>query len=165
MESAHPLVVHFPIALLITAFLLETLAILLGRPAWPHHPLHLPKADPPSAGGPEGQDQVVGWHRIALWNLGLGTLGALAAVISGRMAGAVAKHSWEIHQVMELHERLGYAVLSLAIGVTGLRVFLMDRLGRIGRRVSWLALGLAVCLIAYAPQQSGQLRHADRVDG
>ena len=56
MESAHPLVVHFPIALLLTAVLLDLAALVLRRP---------------------------GLHRIALWNLSLGALGAGIAVLTG----------------------------------------------------------------------------------
>ena len=59
MESLHPLVVHFPIALLLSAVGLELLALLLKRPAL---------------------------HRISLWNLCLGTLGAAAAVLTGLRA-------------------------------------------------------------------------------
>ncbi|MBI2104661.1 MAG: DUF2231 domain-containing protein, partial [Candidatus Omnitrophica bacterium] len=79
MESAHPLVVHFPIALLLAAVLVDALALVLKRPAW---------------------------HRVAFWNLCLGTVGAAAAVLTGLRAAEVAKHTFAIHQVMELHQKL-----------------------------------------------------------
>ena len=69
MESVHPLVVHFPIALLLTAVALDLLAVALKRP---------------------------GWHRIALWNLAMGTAGAGLAVWSGLRASEVAKHTFDI---------------------------------------------------------------------
>lgn len=91
MESLHPLVVHFPIALLLTAVCVDLAALVLKRPAL---------------------------HRVALWNLTLGTIGAGVAVLSGLRAGDVAKHSFEIWHVMELHKRLGFITLILGFGVT-----------------------------------------------
>lgn len=87
METIHPLFVHFPIALLITAMALEVLGLV-------------------------GRSEAC--RRAALWNLVLGVTGALGAVVTGRIAAATAKHSFEIHQVMTQHERAGYLVLSLA---------------------------------------------------
>lgn len=84
MESVHPLAVHFPIALLMAALFLDGVALVFKRP---------------------------GLHRVALWNLGLGTLGAAVAVLTGLQAAKIAKHSFEIHQVMELHRKLGIATL------------------------------------------------------
>ena len=55
MENSHPLTVHFPIALLLAALFIETLALLLRRPEW---------------------------RRVSLWCLGLGVFGAAAAVFS-----------------------------------------------------------------------------------
>ena len=69
MESVHPLMVHFPIALLLTAPLADLVAFVLKRPAF---------------------------YRIGLWNLSLGTLGAGAAVRTGLWAAEIAKHTPEI---------------------------------------------------------------------
>ena len=138
MENVHPIAVHFPIALLVTAFLMDTLALVFKRPHW---------------------------HRLALWNLVLGTFGAAAAVLSGRLAEAFAKHSFEIHEVLELHKRLGYIVLSLAAGITVLRVFLKDRLGGIARWVSWITLGLVIVLMGYSAHLGGRLVYEYGVGG
>lgn len=115
MENIHPLIVHFPIALLLTALLLDGLAIVIKRP---------------------------GFHRVALWNLSLGTLGAAAAVWSGYQAADIAKHSFEIHQVMELHRKLGIATLILGALIVGWRLMKRDRFTTRGR-----ALTLAVMLV------------------
>ncbi len=101
MESVHPLVVHFPIALTLTALVLDLAALIFKRS---------------------------GLHRIALWNLSLGTLGAGAAVLTGLQAEDVAKHSFEIWKVMGLHERLGITTLILGLMATGLRLFKRDQL-------------------------------------
>lgn len=95
MQSVHPLFVHFPIGLLIASFVFECLA-------W--------------------GSKIETWRVTARWCLVAGTLGAAAAVLSGLRAEAVAKHSFEIHQVMEQHKQFGIAVLagSLLLSVYGL---------------------------------------------
>jgi len=113
MESLHPLVVHFPIALLLSALLLDGLALALKRT-----PL----------------------HRVALWNLALGTLGAGAAVLTGLQAEDVAKHSFEIWQVIQLHKRLGITTLILGIMVTSWRLWKRDRLSRRARTLTLAAM-------------------------
>lgn len=138
MENFHPLTVHFPIALLMAALLLETLALGFKKPHW---------------------------HRIALWNLALGTLGAAVAVFTGRQAAATAKHSFEIHQIMTLHERLGYVVLALAAGIVGWRLLKRDALSRRGRWMSWGLLGLACGVLAFGAHLGGRMVYEFGVGG
>lgn len=116
MESLHPIVVHFPIALLMTALFLDGAALVFKRP---------------------------GLHRVALWNLGLGTLGAAVAVWTGLRAAEVAKHSFEIHQIVELHRKLGIATLVIGGLVVGWRLFKRDHLTAKARALA-LALMLAM---------------------
>ena len=125
MESIHPLIVHFPIALLLTSFLLDSAGWLFKRP---------------------------GLHIVGLWNLWLGTLGAAAAALSGLQAeDVVAKHSFEIGQVIEWHKRLGVATLILGCVIVGWRLWRWDQLSRLERPVSLLlALVMCVSLIAGA---------------
>ena len=138
MESVHPLVVHFPIALLMTALALDVLAITLKRP-----PL----------------------HRVALWNLALGALGAGAAVWSGLQAEGIAKHSFEIYQVMGVHEKLGITTLSLAGALAGWRLLARDRLSP---RARLLALALMLALtgtLTYGAYLGGRLVYEFGVGG
>ncbi len=138
MENFHPLTVHFPIALLMAALLIETLALAFKKSTW---------------------------HRIALWNLALGTLGAAVAVLTGRQAAATAKHSFEIHQIMILHERLGYAVLALAVVTVGWRLLKRDALSRRGRWVTWGLLGLACGILAFSAHLGGRMVYEFGVGG
>ena len=138
MENFHPLTVHFPIALLMAALLIETLALAFKKSTW---------------------------HRIALWNLALGTLGAAVAVLTGRQAAAAAKHSFEIHQIMILHERLGYAVLALAVVTVGWRLLKRDALSRRGRWVTWGLLGLACGILAFSAHLGGRMVYEFGVGG
>ena len=138
MESAHPLVVHFPIALLLTAVLLDLLALALKRPAW---------------------------HRVALWNLGLGTLGAGIAVWSGLRAAEVAKHTFEIHQVMELHQKLGIATLIIGSLVAAWRLWTRDRLGPRSRAAATLLMAAMAGTLAYGAHLGGRLVYEFGVGG
>ncbi|MBI3616498.1 MAG: DUF2231 domain-containing protein [Candidatus Omnitrophica bacterium] len=138
METIHPITVHFPVALLITAFFVETLALLAGKP---------------------------NWHRVALWTLTLGALAAAAAVWTGRQAMAAAKHSFEIYQVMELHENLGYVVLSLAVLVAGWRLWARDRLSVKSRWIAWALLGSACGIMAFSAHLGGRLVYEFGVGG
>ena len=138
MQSAHPLVVHFPIALLLTAVVLDVLAVVARRPAW---------------------------HRVALWNLALGTLAAGAAVISGLRAEDVAKHSFDIWEVMELHERLGIATLAMGAVVSALRLWKRDQLSP-RWRVLTIALLLAMLgTLTYGAHLGGRLVYEFGVGG
>jgi uncharacterized membrane protein len=138
MENLHPLTVHFPIALLPVALLIETLAVLFKKASW---------------------------HRIALWNLALGTLGAAVAVFTGRQAAATAKHSFEIHPIMVLHERLGYVVLALAVVIAGWRLLRRDALSRRGRWMAWGLLGLACGILAFSAHWGGRMVYEFGVGG
>lgn len=136
MENIHPITVHFPIALLSASLLVETLVLLLRRPEL---------------------------SRVSLWCLGLGVLGAAAAVLTGRQAMAAAKHSFEIHQIMTLHERIGYGVLAAAAVLLGWR-FLVGS----SRARQWMGWGLlaVVCgAMAYGAHLGGRLVYELGVGG
>ncbi|HJW71319.1 MAG TPA: DUF2231 domain-containing protein [Geothrix sp.] len=89
----HPLVVHFPIALLATAPLL----VLLGL-FWP--------------------SQRSGIHFAALVLLVLGTLGALLAWASGEAAAQWAQRTPELRAVLPRHEQSGQITVLLFGGLT-----------------------------------------------
>jgi len=122
MESAHPMIVHLPIALLSTGVGLDAAAIVLRR---------------------------TGLHRIALWNLTLGTVGAGLAVLTGLQAEDIAKHSFEIWQVIEWHKKLGISTLILGLMTVSWRLVKRDALTARARLVtsvlSLAMLGTLAC--------------------
>ena len=138
MESVHPLMVHFPIALLLTALLLDVLALVLKRP---------------------------GLHRVALWNLSLGTMGAAVAVRTGLWAAEIAKHTFEIHQVMELHRKLGVATLSLGVLVVAWRLWKRDQLGIRARAVTLMLMLFIAGTLGYGAHLGGRLVYEFGVGG
>ena len=137
-ESAHPLVVHFPIALLLTAVGLDLLALILKRQ-------HL--------------------YGVALWNLALGTLGAGVAVWTGDQASDIAKHSFEIYQVMELHRKLGIATLILGSLAVVWRLWRRDQLGCWARRLALLMMLGMTGTLAYGAHLGGRLVYEFGVGG
>ncbi|MFI3137341.1 MAG: DUF2231 domain-containing protein [Methylococcaceae bacterium] len=88
MANIHPLVVHFPIALLVMFFLVELAACLFRQ---------------------------VQWQAIASGLLYLGTLCAAITVYLGFRAAETVAHDEAVHGIMEQHEGFGVAVLSLAL--------------------------------------------------
>lgn len=95
----HPLLVHFPIALLFVSPLFLVLALVLGR-------------------------RNRGWALTSLLILMVGTAGIFAAAASGEAAGKLAERSPEIDAVLERHEHLAEAARGvfsgLALGFAGL---------------------------------------------
>ena len=89
LQNIHPLIVHFPIALLFGAALLYLLAWLAKRERW-------------------------AW--TGLWLLGLGTVGAAAAVASGPYGaeGVMVAPSVRDHLLVN-HERIMLGVLGLSV--------------------------------------------------
>lgn len=138
MESVHPLVVHFPIALLMTALFLDGLALVLKRP---------------------------GIHRVALWNLGLGTMGAAVAVLTGLQAARIAKHSLAIHQVMDLHRKLGISTLILGLLVVGWRLYKRDRLTTRSRILTLLVMLAMTGTLAFGAHLGGRMVYEFGVGG
>ncbi len=132
------MVVHFPIALLLAALLTEALALLLRKPS-----LHL----------------------LSLWNCGLGVLGAGTAVLTGRAAMAAAKHSMEIFRIMEIHERLGYAVLALSAAAFLGRVIVRDHLTTAQRRAAFALLAVACGLMVFSAHLGGRMVYEYGVGG
>lgn len=138
MESLHPMVVHFPIALLFSAVGLDLLALLLKRS---------------------------GFHRIALWNLGLGVLGAAAAAWTGWQAAEIAKHTLEIHRIIELHRKLGLATLILGTLVLVWRLWRRDQFGPRSRIVMTGLLLVLAGVLSYGAHLGGRLVYEFGVGG
>ena len=80
-DSLHPLVVHFPVALLLTAPILVLLALLVPR-------------------------HRAGLSLGALTIMVLGTIAAYVAVASGEAAAELAERTPEVAAVLEEHEEL-----------------------------------------------------------
>lgn len=95
MDNIHPMLVHFPIAFLISFVLVDWLACLVKKPQW---------------------------REFATGLLYLGTVMALFTVIAGFVAANSVAHGDNVHAIMERHEMFGITILSLATLLSGWRL-------------------------------------------
>ena len=100
MANIHPMLVHFPIALLNAFVLMELLAYLLKK-----------------------EELRV----AATWMLYLGTLGAAGAVAAGFVAAGSVPHDSEIHAIMIRHRNFGATVLCLSLILSIFRFISIDK--------------------------------------
>ena len=130
MHPLHPMVVHFPIALLSASVLFDILSSRWCR-----------------------QDM----RAASLYTLILGLAGALVAVITGAVAEEVVEHSGVPERVLEIHETLGFTTCWLFAGLLGLRV--AEWFGWICERRFWsISLGMgAVTVLIIASYYGGSL--------
>jgi uncharacterized membrane protein len=103
MHPIHPMVVHFPIALLIISVLFDSMAT-----RWRHKSF-----------------QDAGFYTLLA-----GLVGAAAAVITGAIAEEAAENRGIPESVLEIHEGLGYATLLFFIGLLALRLLMRWKLMR-----------------------------------
>ena len=88
MSNIHPLIVHFPIALIIVVFILDLLGALSRQ-----------------------KSLVSAANILSIF----AALGAVAAVVTGLIAEESVWHTDEAHELIELHETIGFAVLGAAL--------------------------------------------------
>ncbi len=88
IENVHPLLVHFPIALLSVFFLLDLIACLAKKPHW---------------------------RDVASYFLYFGAVGATFTVIAGFQAAYSVIHSEVVHEIMLRHQHFGLSVLTLSV--------------------------------------------------
>lgn len=130
MHPIHPMVVHFPIALLITSVVFDLLST-----RWRHKSF-----------------QDAGFYTLIA-----GLLGAAVAVLTGAMAEELAEDKGIPESVLEIHEALGYATLLFFIGLLALRLLMRWKL--ISERPAlYLAMGVAgIAILSAAGYFGGSL--------
>jgi len=93
LQNLHPLIVHYPVAFLTGATVFYLLAWIASREPW-------------------------AW--TGLWLLGLGTLGAAAAVITGLRAGDGVMLAWSVRDhILDHHKHYMLAAFGLSLLLTG----------------------------------------------
>jgi uncharacterized membrane protein len=101
MHPIHPMVVHFPIALLMVSVLFDMMAT-----RWRHQ----------------------SFQDAAFYTLLVGLVGAAVAVITGAIAEESAENRGIPESVLEIHEGLGYATFIFFIGLLALRLLMRWKL-------------------------------------
>lgn len=95
LANSHPLLVHFPIALLSLFVVIDLLSTVMRKTAW---------------------------HHFASGLLYLGTLFAGLTVWAGFIAADTVPHGHDVHDIMERHEQLGVSILALSAGLSTWRL-------------------------------------------
>ncbi len=96
INNFHPLIVHFPIAMLVMFFVVDTAALTFKQ---------------------------VNWRNFASGALYAGTAFAGLTVYLGYQAAEAVAHDDVVHAIMERHETLGVTVLCLALILSAIRWF------------------------------------------
>ncbi len=144
-DGLHPLVVHFPIALLLVAPILVVLGLIFSK--------H--------------------WNGFALAAFALmvlGTIGAFVAVSTGEAGAGLVERTEAISQVLEQHEDLAettrtvFAFLTVIFGAIVLTPMILKTtlkpVLRVGLNVAFLALyAFGALLLANTAHEGGRLVH------
>lgn len=119
MDNIHPLFVHYPIAFFTAFFLMDFFGTVAKKAQWRY---------------------------VASWLLYLGTVAATFAVIAGLFAADSVEHGEDVHEIMERHEHIGIAVLSLSLFLSAWR---LKKWGLHSATTNMVFLGLAgfLCLL------------------
>ena len=96
LPNIHPIVVHFPIALLSIFLLLDLIGSIFS---------------------------LSSMRRAAGWFLYIGSVSALLTVAAGFQAAASVPHGATIHAIMETHKNFGIFVASLSVLLSVWRIF------------------------------------------
>lgn len=138
LQNLHPLVVHFPIALLLAAALIYWLGFLARRESWQ-------------------------W--TGLWTLALGALGAVAAAGTGLYAAPGVMLAPSVKTALLVsHKRIMIVVLILSAALALWALAARPMPAR-GRRVFLAMLVLVVALIAKGADYGGRLVYDYNVGG
>ncbi len=130
MISVHPLFVHFPIGLLFMSAVFYFAGSFLKK---------------------ESLLQAGKW---TLWS---GALSAAAAVWTGLRAAYTAPHNDETHQIMLLHQNMGYAILAIAVILSAWLLIIKAPVPKRGRVVFLVALALLNLILIQQADLGGRM--------
>ena len=120
MQNIHPLIVHFPIALLSMFALMDLFGSLFYLPSW---------------------------RRAASWFLYSGTISAILTVLAGFQAAATVPHNDAVHQILQQHQLYGITVAALATLLSIWRILSKSITSFANFIYQLLALGLITAMI------------------
>ena len=130
MENMHPLFVHFPIALLLSFFVIDLAGSIKNKAEW---------------------------RQSASWFLYLGTLTAVLTALTGWLAAGNVQHGSDVHAIMERHELIGFTVAGLAIILSVWRRVLGERLQHMANILYLSVAGLAVTIMIVGADLGGMM--------
>jgi len=128
----HPMLVHFPIALLIIGFLSDALGLVIKKEFF---------------------------AKVGFYLLILGTLGAIAAFLTGNLAGDGLTEAGPLKRALETHEEAAELTLWLMIAAAAVRIALvfMKRYSGLLKWAAFALLLIGVLSVARTGYYGGQL--------
>ncbi len=130
MIAVHPLFTHFPIALLTMSFVFYLFGTLFK------------KASLLEAGK---------------WTLWSGVLSAGVAVWTGLQAATTIPHDEETHEIMILHQNMGYVILFLSLGLSAWTLAAKSALPQKARPLFLIACLILAALITQQADLGGRM--------
>lgn len=128
MENIHPLLVHFPIALLTLFFLIDFTASVAKKPEW---------------------------RQAASWFLYPGAIFAGLTMTAGLIAAASVMHGDDVHEIMETHKHFGISIFTLATLLSIWRLTAMSALQGALNVVYLSFAGLLCVLLVFGADLGG----------
>lgn len=127
----HPQLVHFPIAMMVGAGLFIVISLFCSK------------------------NEI--FKDVSFWMMTVGIAGIIAAIISGLMQEDSLVQNHEIHELMELHEKLGF-ILAFLFGVLYVWILMRRKKMQKSEHVSFAIVMLLVCvLMVYSANLGGKL--------
>ena len=127
----HPQLVHFPVSMMFGAGLFIIISLFFSK------------------------NEV--FKEVFFWMMTVGIAGIIAAIISGLMQEDSLVQNHEIHEIMELHEKLGFIIASI-FGVLYVWALLRRKKMQKKEHFSMAALMFLVCiLLGYSANLGGKL--------
>lgn len=130
MINVHPIFVHFPIALLLTAIAFYILGILFRK-------------------------EVL--LMVGKWTLFAGSLSTVPAVFTGLQAANTVPHGGGIHQTLMAHQYLGFTILTISIALSVWVLVSKTNVPQKGKKVFLIALLLLAAIIGQQADFGGRL--------
>jgi uncharacterized membrane protein len=129
LQNIHPMLVHFPIALLFGFFVID----VFGAFTYRQH-----------------------WRTVASCFLYLGTIAAVATVVAGFLAASTVEHGVNVHEIMERHEHFGLTILGLACVLSLWRLNVKNLICDMANSI-FMMLSTALCLLLFLGADLGGL--------
>lgn len=95
LDNIHPLFVHYPIAFFTAFFVFDFFGVVAKKEKWRY---------------------------VASCLLYVGTIAAAVTVVAGLFAADSVEHGEDVHEIMERHEHIGIAILSLSLFLSAWRL-------------------------------------------
>jgi uncharacterized membrane protein len=130
MIKLHPGIVHFPIALISIAAIFAVISLFSKKEFF---------------------------KEVAFWNLLIGTLGAIVAVITGLIELKTLVHDDAIHTILEKHEFIGFAILILSLSLLTWFWIRKNKFGKKAYSVWVLFLVLGLAMVTYQGYLGGRM--------